>query len=126
VPADDNDLEVSPMGRLALAGLMLLLGTSASLAQVGPAYDPPWSGIAVYRGPAANPQAPIAVYRGSAAPPAYLAPPAPAALPAQAVGGRRLWLIDPEDDRVTACGVGGTGIVGERVIRCVKRRLPAG
>lgn len=116
------------MGRLALAGLVLLLGTGASLAQEEPAYrppEPPRTGVVVYRGSVPNLPTSVAVYRGSAAPPAYLAPRRPAPT-SQAVGGRRLWLVDPAADRLTACAVGGTGLVGERVIRCVKRRLPPG
>lgn len=39
-----------------------------------------------------------------------------------AVGGDRLWLVDPQSGRIAVCTLQNTTQVGERRIRCFSRR----
>lgn len=115
------------MYRLALAGLLLLRLTSPSSAVGEATYrppEPPRGEVAIYRGTAVTGPAPIAIYRGSAAPPGRAASRPATATGTQVEAGRRLWLLDRERERLVACSVRGTGIVGRRAIRCVRSRLP--
>lgn len=115
------------MYRLALVGLLLLKLTSPSSAAAEAIYrppEPPRMGVAIYRGTAVTGSAPIAIYRGSAAPPGRSGSRLAATTDMQVVAGRRLWLLDREQERLVACGVRGTGIAGRRAIRCVRSRLP--
>lgn len=115
------------MYRLALAGLLLLRLTSPSSAEGEATYrppEPPRGGVAIYRGTAVAGPAPMAIYRGSAAPPGRSASRPATATGTQVAAGRRLWLLDRERERLVACSVRGTGIVGRRAIRCVRSRLP--
>lgn len=41
-----------------------------------------------------------------------------------AMAGHRVWLIDRQRDRLTACYLRDSTQVGRRVIRCTSRRLP--
>ena len=80
--------------------------------------------VAVYRGSASNVEAAVPVYRGSAA--TATAAPAPPGPPVGAIGGQRLWFVDPARDELVACRMVRTFTVGVERIRCVRRRLPAG
>jgi hypothetical protein len=115
------------MYHLALAGLLLLKLTSPSSAEAEAIYrppEPPRAGVAIYRGTAVTGAAPMAIYRGSAAPPGRSGSRRATTTDTQVVAGRRLWLLDREQERLVACSVRGTGIVGRRAIRCVRSRLP--
>ena len=81
--------------------------------------------VAVYRGSASNVEAAVPVYRGSAAPRPDQGP-APAGPEVGAVGGQRLWFVDPARDELVACRMARTFTVGVERIRCVRRPLPAG
>lgn len=64
----------------------------------------------------------VAVYRGSAIAPARpRAEPRPVA--AEFVGGKRLWLVDRERDRLVACRLVRTATVGRSRIRCTGSHL---
>ena len=66
----------------------------------------------------------VLIYRGSSD--MGVAPnPAPPSPPVRAVGGGRVWLIDPEADSLTGCVLERTVMVGGRRIRCATRRLPS-
>jgi hypothetical protein len=77
--------------------------------------------VAVYRGSASNVAAAVPVYRGSAAAPGHRG-----AAPVGAIGGQRLWFVDPGGDELVACRMVRTFTVGVERIRCARRRLPAG
>jgi hypothetical protein len=115
------------MYRLALAGLLLLRLTSPSSAEAEATYrppEPPRAGVIIYRGTAVTRPAPVAIYRGSSAPPARGSSQPTTTMDTQVAAGSRLWLLDREQERLVACSVRGTGIVGRRAIRCVRSRLP--
>jgi hypothetical protein len=112
------------MRSLALAALLVLGPQLPALAD-GEVYQPPRppGTVAVYRGGSASVPSPIPVYRGSAAGPGYLT----AAMPepsVAAVGGRRVWFVDPARDELIGCRTVLTFTVGRDAIRCVRRRLP--
>ncbi len=122
------------MRRLALAvaaaaAALSLAAPQPALAQGGePAYRPPQppggSGVAVYRGGEAAPRSAVPVYRGSAAPPARPDRRGGAPLAGvTTVGGDRLWLVDPDADRLIACRLARTLQVGRSRIRCTEGRL---
>lgn len=84
------------------------------------------AGLAVFvLAEAARAENGVLVLRGTPAP-----RPAPVAEPARsapvAVAGERLWLVDPEGGRLTACRLDRTSRIGERRIRCAERQLPRG
>ena len=66
----------------------------------------------------------VRVHRGSAAPPAWLAAPAAARPTVGAVGGDRVWFVDPAGDRLVGCRLARTADVGRSAVRCAARRLP--
>lgn len=88
------------IGGVLLAGLSMLAVAEAAGAE---------NGVLVLRGTPAPRPAPVAEPTRSA--PVFLA-------------GERLWLVDPEGGRVTACRLERTTRVGERRIRCSERSLP--
>ena len=45
-------------------------------------------------------------------------------VPDMVAGGRQIWMIDAEAERLKTCGLYRTTQVGERVIRCFSRDLP--
>jgi hypothetical protein len=79
--------------------------------------------VAVYRGSASNVPAPIPVYRGSAVAPGARGANVPEP-GVGAVGGQRLWFVDPAQDELVACRLEPTLTVGHDRIRCTRRRLP--
>ena len=107
---------------------LLALGSPLAAFADGDIYQPPDlpGTVAVYRGgSASNVEAAVPVYRGSAARRAYQGP-APAGPEVGAVGGQRLWFVDPARDELVACRMARTFTVGVERIRCVRRPLPAG
>ena len=83
----------------------------------------PVGSVAVYRGSSASMASPVAVYRGSAAPPGYLVATPPAA-PVAAVGGQRIWFVDPAAGALTGCRLVATYTVGVNRVRCATTGLP--
>src|SRR5215207_8930237 len=91
------------MRPIALAALAVFVLPLTALAD-STVYTPPRppGSVAVYRGSSANVASPVAVYRGSSVRSRYLAtPPAPA--PAAAIGGERIWFVDPATGELTGC-----------------------
>lgn len=104
---------------------MRVLPVVALLTLLQPALASEGERVAVYRGGASNVEAPIPVYRGSAAAPGYQGT-APAGPAVGAIGGQRLWFVDPGRDELVACRMVRTFTVGVERIRCARRPLPAG
>ncbi len=85
----------------------------------------PPQAVAVYRGSEANVPPAIRVLRGSSA---HGQPSSSTMTPSEpttvAVGGGRLWLIDPEAGELVGCRLGRTVEAGTDRIRCTRRALP--
>jgi hypothetical protein len=113
------------MRSLALA-VLLTLGPQIPALADGEVRAPPRSPgiVAVYRGGSASAPSPIPVYRGSAAAPGYLTAATTPEPGVAAVGGRRIWFVDPARDELIGCRTVSTFTVGRDAIRCVRRRLP--
>ena len=113
------------MRSLALVALLTTLGPQLPALADGEVHQPPRPPgiVAVHRGGSASVPSPIPVYRGSAAAPGYLTAAAPEPGVA-AIGGRRIWFVDPARDELTGCRTVSTFTVGRDAIRCVRRRLP--
>ena len=107
--------------------VLALLGLPVSALADGTGYAPPRppGSVAVYRGASANLPSPVAVYRGSAVRPAHLAT-RPTAVPVAAVGGERIWFVDPGAGELTGCRLVATYTVGVNRVRCTTAALPAG
>jgi hypothetical protein len=59
--------------------------------------------------------------------PGFLAErPAAAAAPVAAVGGERIWFVDPAAGELTGCRLVSTFTVGVSRVRCTRTVLPAG
>ena len=114
------------MRRNTLAALVLLVLPVSALAD-GTGYTPPHPAglVAVYCGASANLASPVAVYRGSAVRPGFLAA-QPTAAPVAAVGGERIWFVDPAAGELTGCRLVATYTVGVNRVRCTTAALPAG
>ena len=112
------------MRPIALAALAVF-GLPLSALADGTAYSPPRpsGSVAVYQGSSANVPSPVGVYRGNSVRPGYLATqlePAPVA----AVGGERIWLVDPAAGELTGCRLVSTYTVGVNRVRCTTADLP--
>ena len=105
--------------------VLALLGLPVSALADGTGYTPPHPAglVAVYRGASANLALPVAVYRGSAVRPAHLAT-RPTAVPVAAVGGERIWFVDPAAGELTGCRLVATYTVGVNRVRCATAALP--
>ncbi|MFL5333646.1 MAG: hypothetical protein ACJ8H8_10815 [Geminicoccaceae bacterium] len=112
------------MRPIAIAALAIYNLPLSALAD-GMNYTPPRppGPVTVYRGSSANVPSPVAVYRGSSVQPGYLATqPAPA--PVTAVGGERIWFVDPDSGELTGCRLVSTYTVGVNRVRCTTADLP--
>ena len=81
--------------------------------------------VAVYRGSASNVAARRPGLPGQRRRPGYGSAGTPGP-EVGAVGGQRLWFVDPGRDELVACRMVRTFTVGVERIRCARRRLPAG
>ena len=85
----------------------------------------PPQAVAVYRGSEANVPPAVRVLRGSSA---HGQPSSSTMTPSEpttvAVGGGRLWLIDPKAGELVGRRLGGTAEAGTDRIRCTRRALP--
>ena len=90
------------MRRNTLAALVLLVLPVSALAD-GTGYTPPHPAglVAVYRGASANLPSPVA-----------------------AVGGERIWFVDPAAGELTGCRLVATYTVGVNRVRCATTELP--
>jgi hypothetical protein len=79
--------------------------------------------VAVYRGSESNRPPAVSILRGSSAMglPSAPVPDAPAG--PQVTAGKRLWLVDPANGRLTACRLEDTADYGRDRIRCTRREL---
>ena len=118
-----------PSPSLSLVILPACLLPGLALAQAAPPAQQPWQAwrpVAVYRGAEANVPPAVPVLRGSSAmgsPSPTVRAPQPAG-PIAAVGGSRLWLVDPASGELVAYRLGGTTQVGVERVRCARRELP--
>ncbi|MFQ5776127.1 MAG: hypothetical protein ACE5GS_16530 [Kiloniellaceae bacterium] len=118
-------------GSTAIAGMALAAGAIALLSVPDAAGAASRDVVTVHRGaavetlgpgtPGAAPAGAVEVVRGA---PLVTAPAAPAAAAVRALAGRTLWLVDREQDRLTACHLRDSTQVGRRVVRCWSRPLP--
>jgi hypothetical protein len=119
VPAGDHITGVA-----AIAMVVVLLGVALSGAPIA-AQEPEAAA------PAATPTQPAGaagrpeILRGSVAPPPAIEPAVGPEEP-RIVAGDRVWFIDREAGRLTACRLINTIQVGGQAVRCTERRLPRG
>lgn len=66
-------------------------------------------------------QAGVSIYRGTSPAPARAEPTQAAAPPAYIQGGENLWIVDPENDNISACSL-RYDIYGNRNVRCSSDR----
>jgi hypothetical protein len=67
----------------------------------------------------------VRILRGRPPSPASVEQPAPPTVPwiePWVVGGDRLWMVDPQQNKITVCSLKRTSYVGEKYIECLTRR----
>jgi hypothetical protein len=67
----------------------------------------------------------IRILRGRPSSPASVEQSAPPTVPRAepwVVGGDRLWMVDPQQNKITVCSLKRTSYVGEKYIECLARR----
>jgi hypothetical protein len=67
----------------------------------------------------------IRIFRGRSSSPVPVDQPAPSMIPQAelwVVGGDRLWMIDPQQNKIIVCSRMRSSYVGERYIECLARR----
>ena len=72
---------------------------------------PDGASIRIFRGP---PSSPVPVEQS--------APPMVPWTESWVVGGDRLWMVDPQQNKITVCSLKRTSYVGEKYIECLTRR----